>query len=104
MYIYVCIYSKFLLLYIVNCILQIYILYALFIFTAYIFYGLPFIKEMPPKEQKDIKNELTHRFDKMEKTIHRCFMGNDPRYNPNVYDIDRYSIVEVHAFKPITVI
>lgn len=52
---------------------------------------------MSSKQQKDIKNELTHQFINIEKRVQRVYR-NVPDFNET--DIDIYDMLEIYARKP----
>jgi len=66
--------------------------------TAYIFYGLSFINELSPEQQKDLKNELTNSFKKMKKKIDHIRLNN-PNFKDSGYH-DVYDVLYIYAHKP----
>ncbi|KMQ84589.1 biotin synthesis protein bioc [Lasius niger] len=62
----------------------------------FIFFGLPFMHEIPLEQAEDLKEKLTTRFNGMEKMINRQY-PNNPDYEE--YHTDLYEIIEIHACK-----
>ena len=69
--------------------------------SANIVFELPFIHELTPEQQKDLKDILKEKWNKMEKMFdrssYRVSYPNDPKYDPENNDL--FDIVQVLAYK-----
>lgn len=69
----------------------------LFILTAYIISGLPFVNELSSDEQEELKNELTSAYNnKIEKRVDS--VSNQPNADESNYR-DIYDLLQLSAFK-----